>query len=319
MGAEPIGVAPATANADATAWASRLHEDGYCIIPDMVRANEISALADDLAQSFDDTALSVGPFYGDKTKRFHSLLRRSPNTAAFVAHPLVLAITQAILEPFCDRIQLNLTQAIEILPGGKQQPPHRDQDMWPIHSPGVEYLVNAMWPFTPYTDTNGATRVWPGSHRRQAELIMDDREAVVAAMNPGSVLMFLGSTLHAGGANRATASRRGMIVSYSLGWLKPYELPWLAYPPEVASQFSAEIAELAGYKAHRPNLGTFEGRCPSMLLSGMGTDSLGALDTLRPEQEQLIAAWRGGLIPPGTTFTDLVAQAGFSAAEQAVQ
>ncbi len=309
MGAEPMTIAPASPAADPEIWAARLREDGYCIIPDAMPVDAVSALATDLAPSFEETALSQGPFYGNTTKRFHSLLRRSPYAAAFVADPLILAVTRAILGPFCDRIQLNLTQAIEILPGGEPQPPHRDQDMWPIRSPGVEYLVNVMWPFTPYTADNGATILWPGSHRRQDEIVMDDKHAIAAGMEPGSVLMFLGSTLHAGGANRTTMARRGMVVSYSLGWLKPYELPWLAYPPEVARHFPAELAELAGYRAHRPNLGTFEGRCPSRLLGDAdAADTGGAIDALRPEQEQLIGAYRAGLIPPGTTIEQILAQ-----------
>ncbi len=86
-----------------------------------------------------------------------------------------------------------------------------------------------------------------------------------------------------------------MIVSYSLGWLKPYELPWLAYPPEIAKSFAPELAALAGYRAHRPNLGTHEGRCPSHLLTGEPA-GLGAVDALRPEQEELIALYRAGAI-----------------------
>ena len=270
---------------------------GYCVIRDAMPQDAVRALAEDLGPIFDRTNLSVGPFYGATTKRFHGLLRRSQHMAAFVQHPGVLATVNAILGAHCDSIQLNLTQAIEILPGGETQPPHRDQDMWPIRTPGVEYLVNVMWPFSPYTRENGATIVWPGSHRRQDEIVIDEAEGTSIAMEPGSALLFLGSTLHAGGANRAQLSRRGMIVSYSLGWLKPYELPWLAYPPEVAKSFAPELAALAGYRAHRPNLGTYEGRCPSHLLSDE-PPGLGAIDALRPEQEELIALYRAGAILP---------------------
>lgn len=169
--------------------------------------------------------------------------------------------------------------------------------MWPVHTSGVEYLVNVMWPFSPYTAENGATIIWPGSHRRQDEIVIDAAEGMGIEMEPGAALLFLGSTLHAGGANRTHRPRRGMIVSYSLGWLKPYELPWLAYPPEIAKSFAPELAALAGYRAHRPNLGTHEGRCPSHLLTGEPSE-LGAVDALRPEQEELIALYRAGAILP---------------------
>ncbi|MBB6122825.1 phytanoyl-CoA dioxygenase family protein [Sphingobium subterraneum] len=276
-----------------------LLRDGYCIIKDIMPPENVAELAADFAPHFETTARSIGPFYGSGTKRFHRLLARSPRMAEFVLHPLVLDILDVVLGPNCDSIQLNLTQAIEILPGSEAQPPHRDQDMWTIKAPDVEYLVNVMWPFAPYTGDNGATILWPGSHRRQDEILIDPAEAIIAEMEPGAALLFLGSTLHCGGANISSASRRGMIISYALGWLKPYELPWLAYPPALARTFPPELAALAGYRAHRPNLGTFEGRCPSSLLGDEPNLQSGAIDTLRPEQEALIAAYRNGDIAPG--------------------
>lgn len=277
----------------ASLLAEELEENGYCIVRELTQISTVNSLADDLAPAFAATARSVGPFYGNRTRRFHGLLRRSPLTAGFVLKPVIMELAEKILGKHCDRIQLNLTQAIEIEPGSEAQAPHRDQDMWPIHAPGVEYLINVMWPFTPYTARNGATMVWPGSHRRLDEILLPADEAIAAEMYPGDALIFLGCTLHAGGANRTSTPRRGMIISYSLGWLKPYELPWLAYPPEDARHFPPDLADLAGYRAHRPNLGTYEGRCPSTLLRPAATHE-GAIDSLRVDQEDLIRAWREG-------------------------
>jgi ectoine hydroxylase-related dioxygenase (phytanoyl-CoA dioxygenase family) len=132
-----------------------------------------------------------------------------------------------------DGIQLNLTQVIEIHPGSPVQVPHRDQDMWQGPKGDMEYLVNIMWPTTPFTRENGATIVWPHSHRAQDEIILPEDDALDAEMSPGSALIFLGSTLHGGGRNLSNDIRRGVIISYSLGWLKPYENQWLAYLPSV--------------------------------------------------------------------------------------
>lgn len=282
---------------EAAPWFERLDREGYCIIPNLVAPELVEAIARDLAPHFASTPRSVGPFYGNTTRRFHGLLRRSPRVAGFVTNPLILDIVGAILGPHCDQVQLNLTQAIEIEPGGEAQPPHRDQDMWPVHAPGMEYLINVMWPFTPYTAENGGTLIWPGSHKCQDRIVLPETDAIAVDLEPGDVLLFLGSTLHAGGANRTPGSRRGMIVSYSLGWLKPYELPWLAYPPEVARSFPPTLTALAGYRAHRPNLGTYEGRCPSYMLAEE-PHALGAIDALRPDQEELIAAYRAGELLP---------------------
>lgn len=146
-----------------------------------------------------------------------------------------------------------------------------------------------MWPFTPYRFENGATVIWPNSHGARA-LDPDPPEGAFAAeLEPGSALLFLGSTLHGAGGNATAKVRRGAIVSYCLGWLKPYENQWLAYPPTVARHFAPELAALVGYQQHRPNLGNYEGQCPSVLLHRDRPDRLAAIDSLRPDQEALVA------------------------------
>jgi len=98
--------------------------------------------------------------------------------------------------------------------------------------------------------------------------------------------------LHGAGANRTQIPRTGAVFSYMLGWLKPYENQWLVYPPEVARNFSPELAALIGYRQHRPNIGNYEGQCPSILLRGPVPDYLQAMDDLRPEQIPQVAGFR---------------------------
>lgn len=286
----------------ATDWTARLAADGYAVIPGAIDRATIGALGDDLAPVFDATPLCDGDFYGRRTKRFGRVLLRSPHAEALVRHALVLQIVDAILRPFCDRFDLNLTQGVEIGPGALAQYPHRDQDMWGGPKGGIEYLVNVMWPLTSFTADNGGTMLWPGSHRRQDEATLPEDEAIAAELDPGDVLLFLGSTLHGGGANRTDVPRRGIIVSYCLGWLKPFENPWLAYPPEIARAFDPELAALAGYRIHRPNLGNFEGCCPSILLGDAVPEHLAAIDALRPDQAtalgEYVASQAGGTVGP---------------------
>ena len=82
--------------------------------------------------------------------------------------------------------------------------------------------------------------------------------------------------------------RRGMIAGYSLGWLKSYENQFLAYPPDVARAFAPELAALVGYRQHRPNLGNFEGCCPSVLLHDPPPALLRPADALRPDQVEAV-------------------------------
>jgi ectoine hydroxylase-related dioxygenase (phytanoyl-CoA dioxygenase family) len=245
-----------------------------------------------LAPRFARTPFCEGEFYGPFTKRFGSLLTRSHRAQELVCHPFILEIAQSVLGPHCDRIQLNLTQAVEIHPGAPAQPQHRDQDMWGGAKGEIEYLLNVIWPLTPFTASNGATIIWPNSHRCQQDYFLSPSDAIPTELDPGSALLFLGSTLHAGGANHSSLPRAGVIISYSLGWLKPFESQFLVYPPDIARHFSPELAALIGYAIHRPNLGNYEGQCPSILLKGSAPDFLPAKDALRAEHAAFIAQLR---------------------------
>jgi len=295
-------MATAIENADdaVLACTAELLATGYCILPDLVPAAAIAALDADLRGIFDRTPFCRGDFYGERTKRFGSLLTRSPRAAALVQHPTILGAVERVLGPWCDTIQLNLTQGIEIHPGAPRQYPHRDQDMWAASKGEMEYLVNVMWPCTSYHEANGATLLYPESHGARALDPAEPPGRFAAELEPGSALLFLGSTLHGAGANRSGTIRRGIIVSYCLGWLKPYENQWLAYPPSVARHFEPELAALVGYRQHRPNLGNYEGQCPSILLQDRLPGPLGAVDALRPDQAAMATEWRRCLGPDGT-------------------
>lgn len=291
---------PARRDTAESAPAADLRRDGFCILRGLLRPGQAERLDAELAPRFGRTPFAEGLFSGARTKRFHGLLKRSRGAAALAMHERVLGIAEDILLPYCDTLQLNLTQAIELHPGAPAQVPHRDQDMWAGEKGRTEYLLNVMWPLTPFTPDNGATRLWPGSHRRPSERSLPDAEAVAPGLAPGDALLFLGSTLHGGGANRTLAPRRGIIVSYCLGWLKPYENMWLTYPPDVARAFPPALRDLVGYRRHRPNLGNYDGQCPSILFEDRVPDFLPATDALAPEQQQRLEAFVGrqAALPP---------------------
>lgn len=266
--------------------ATMLARDGWCVFGRAVEPAIIAGIEADLEGRFAATPLCQGAFYGERTKRFGALLTRSPAIERLAMHPLILEVVEQMLLPWCERIALNLTQAIEIHPGALPQLPHRDQDMWQGPKGGLEYLINVMWPLTAFTRENGGTRLWTGSHFDQEVPFLPEEETIIPAVEPGDALLFLGSTLHGGGGNVSSMPRRGIVISYCLGWLKPFELQWLVYPPEVARHFSPDLAALVGYAQHRPNLGNVEGQCPSVLLGDPVPDHLPAIDALCPDQAE---------------------------------
>ena len=264
--------------------------EGYLILENIVEPRLLNDIRMELAPHFDASPFGMGEFYGPETKRFGRPLIRSKSAHELVLHEKVMPLIEDILGPHCDCLQLNLGQGIEIHPGAPAQGPHRDHDMWAGGKTQHDYMINVMWALDDFTVENGATRLWPRSNHMLNETILPEEEAVDAVMPAGSACLFLGSTIHSGGANRSALPRRGLIFSYCLGWLKPWENQWLSYPPEVAKHFSADVAALVGYRQHTPSLNNFEGQCPSVLLRD--EDWSPFVDALSPEQQELVAIYR---------------------------
>lgn len=276
-------------DADIDALANGLLADGYLIASGLLDPDTLDRLSSELDPHFEAASFGRGMFYGAETKRFGAVLRRSREAQGIVMHPTVLRVVDRALGAWCQCLQLNLTQAIEIHPGAPVQAPHRDQDMWAGPKGAMQYMVNVMWALDDFTLDNGATRVWPKSHLAAPDAMLPDEDAVSAIMPRGSACLFLGSTLHSGGANRSARPRRGLIMSYCLGWLKPWENQWLAYPPQIARAFPPDVAALAGYRQHLPSLGNYEGQCPSVLLADNPLpDHLPFTDALKDEHYELM-------------------------------
>jgi ectoine hydroxylase-related dioxygenase (phytanoyl-CoA dioxygenase family) len=270
-----------------------LRADGYAIFDNLLPSSRVDGLSDELEPWFSATARCRGDFYGWRTTRLGSLLLKSEVARELALHPLMLSIMDAILGPNCDWYQLNLTQAVRVHPQERQQVPHRDDEMWPCTKNGIEYAVNVMWALSDFTRENGATLLWRGSHCAPPTRPVQHEQATVAEMTRGSALVYLGSITHCAGANLTQQPRTGVIISYSLGWLKQHENAFLSYPPHIAGTFPKALRDLLGYRIHRPNLGGYEGQDPSVLFN---TDShtLPAIDSLPEEVSKQLTQYYHG-------------------------
>lgn len=135
-------VSPGTA-AEQSPAARQLMDKGYTILRGAAPASLIEGIGFDLDPRYGATPFCEGGFYGTRTKRFGRLLIRSPLAADLVMNSAILDLAELALGNWCERIQLNLAQAIELHPGALAQFPHRDQDMWQGALGEVEYLVKS--------------------------------------------------------------------------------------------------------------------------------------------------------------------------------
>ena len=190
-------------------------------------------------------------FYPGRTRRVTGLVSRSETVRDVVAHDLSWQLAKRHLGANCERFQLHVTAAVSIGPGARAQMLHREEDLFPFFPlPRPNLILASMWAISDFTADNGATLLVPGSHRWDAKREAAPEEVAVAAMPAGSVLYWLGGTLHGGGANTSNRWRYGVILTYSLGWLRQEENQYLDIPPEVLATLTPELRVLTGHAMH---------------------------------------------------------------------
>jgi len=86
----------------------------------------------------------------------------------------------------------------------------------------------------------------------------DETKAVQTPMKKGSALIYMGSTVHGGGANRTNTSRIGLINTYGLGWLRQEVNQYLNIPRDVMDSYPGKIRRLMCYQTHGGLLGKYQ-------------------------------------------------------------
>jgi ectoine hydroxylase-related dioxygenase (phytanoyl-CoA dioxygenase family) len=266
----PIERLPATASPERLT--EILARDGCAVIERLAPAEVMGAARDELAPWIDATPTGRDDFAGRRTRRTGGLVARSPSCRALIQHPLILATTKGLLAG-ATSFQLHLTQVIAIGPGEPGQPIHRDQwafDFFPFPR-GYEAQCNTIWAMTDFTEENGATRVIPGSNRLDDKLRFTEADTEPAEMSAGSVLLYTGSLYHGGGANRSSATRYGLNITYARSWLRQEENQYLAVPMEVARTLDDDLLRLLGFTLGAYALGYVgDGRDPLDLVRDRG-------------------------------------------------
>jgi ectoine hydroxylase-related dioxygenase (phytanoyl-CoA dioxygenase family) len=228
--------------------AKHLRTWGYAIVDGVVDDQVMDRLAAEAEPYVHASAHGRDEYDGRSTRRTGALIARCPTARELVMHPVVVETVRAFLS-HVTAVQLHLTQIISIEPGETQQKWHRDQMAFDFFPFPVDYHVqcNTMWALTDFSDENGATHILPGTSTMDddsARLVSD----IQASMKRGSVLFYDGKVLHGGGANRSSAVRRGVNITYSVGWVRQEENQFLATSPEMARTLDDDLLRMMGYQ-----------------------------------------------------------------------
>ena len=257
------------ASADEIAAALLAH--GVVIVERLVGEALCDRVAAELSPWIDTTPRGADDFSGRNTRRTGALLTRVPASIALIAHPLVLDVVERSLWPKKTTFQLHLSQSIAIGPQSPAQHLHRDHwcfDFFPFPR-DVDVEVSTIWALNDFSEVNGATRVVPDSHRTPDDRRYEPADTVPAEMPRGSVVLYLGSTVHGGGANRSDRTRVGINVDYVLGWLRQEENQYLSYSLDEVRAMPERVQRLLGYEPGAYALGYLDGgRSPMTLLTG---------------------------------------------------
>lgn len=242
----------------AEAVCEHLERDGAVVIDGALDEAGVDAVLRELSPFFETARSGRNEFAGFHTQRIGALMARSPACRRLALDALVNTSCSRFLGPHADGYQLHFTQAVRIGPEEGAQALHRDRGVWGGRIPRrIETQLSTIWAISEFTEANGATRVVPGSHRWSRDRTPEAHEIVAATMRPGSVLVYTGSVLHGGGSNSTRAHRLGVLLHYTLDWLRQEENQYLSCPPEVAKDLPPELRALMGYSRANEILGFF--------------------------------------------------------------
>ncbi len=227
---------------------SHIRQWGYAIIDDVADQALMDRLDGESMAYIASSDAGRDEYDGRLTRRTGSLIERCPTSRQLVMHPVVVATVERFLD-HVTAVQLHLTQIISIEPGESQQKLHRDQmafDFFPF-PPDYHVQCNTMWALTDFTAENGGTHIVAGT-----SAMPDDQATLLTSaqveMRRGSVLFYDGKVLHGGGANRSTGVRRGVNITYSVGWVRQEENQYLSCSPEVARTLDDDLLKMMGYQ-----------------------------------------------------------------------
>lgn len=204
-------------------------------------------------------------FEGLRTERVYTLVARGRVFWDIALDERVLALCERFLLP---NFLLTASQAICIRPGEKAQAFHHDDPFYTVPRPRPMISLSTIAAVDAFTEENGATELIPGSHRWGD----DWRERVGSAspltltMPAGACVLFAGTTVHRGGANRSGAPRLAFSNQYCQPWARQQENFLLGVPPEVARAMPQRLQEMLGYSIHPPFMGQLTASHPAKAL-----------------------------------------------------
>jgi hypothetical protein len=193
---------------------------GYTTLPEVVPLQRVA----ELTRSFEERIKEEGSLANIEqgSLRLSNCVNKGETflRAVFFA-PMLSAAAAVIRRPF----KLHGYNARNPLLGGGEQALHRDVDTGPQlegrQTNGSRDLINALWVLDDFNESNGPTRVIPGSHLHSRDI--HDEMADPTHRHPeeellitpaGSIVIINGALWHSGTENVSGEPRRALHISF---------------------------------------------------------------------------------------------------------
>jgi ectoine hydroxylase-related dioxygenase (phytanoyl-CoA dioxygenase family) len=281
-----VGTSPDVQTLDDTflqSHAEKVRVEGWSVIENAIAPDLVDELNEDLLRL--ERTLGIVPadnlFEGVRTTRIYNLLAHGRLYERIPVHPNVLPVVEGVLDP---GLLISSLSSIAIGPDEAAQMIHADDQVIGLPKPHPPIICNTMWAITDFTEENGATRLCPGTHRADhSPNLREHYDSIPAEMTKGSVLVWVGSLWHGGGANQTDKRRVGMAMNYCAGFLRQQENQQLGIPLETARRFPRRLQELVGYSIYSGLIGHIDKQHPGKLLLGAEDDANLLWDYAKPE------------------------------------
>lgn len=242
----------------------QIKREGYIIFDRLFSPDQMDTLKEDVLGRFKHES-GRNNFEGLATQRLYTMMAETDIANPMVEHPLILGLLDRIFEP---NYLLSQLQVINIRSGEAAQPLHYDDGFYPWPRPRRALGAATIIAVDDFTEDNGATVLIPESHNWGEKMPSeeDKMRLIKAVMPKGSVLFFLGTLWHGGGANQSERSRMCVTAQYCAPFCRTQENFSLSVPKARVKTFSENIQRLLGYSIHPPFMGMVEGKHPKRVL-----------------------------------------------------
>ena len=274
---------------DPQKYAHEIEEQGYTLVPDTLNSDEIHVAKQAILEVYkSEHEIAKGvETQTEHAHTIHHLFAKHPVFEEFYLNNKVNAVIRMILG---DDMVLSETHARSILQSSGREEKHGFQvhvdreafSVLPFENSPHHYpmAINTAWFLVDFTEDNGATVLWPGTHKLN-KVPDPDRDysdmTQSKALGPaGTCIIWDASIWHASGKNISTHIRHSILGFYHRKWIRGTINVEHVIPPAVLARMSPEMHQLIGLYDWPPNYSA---------VNKMNSNQIAALT---PEQREVL-------------------------------